>query len=47
MVLSVTAPDVVPDTEQVAHSLLGTSTYVGWPHLCEAQVVSVSDQYME
>ncbi|KAL5015240.1 hypothetical protein ScPMuIL_009510 [Solemya velum] len=32
-----------PDVESLANDLLGKSIYVGWPHLYEAKVVSVSD----
>jgi hypothetical protein len=29
--------------EEVADTLLGSSTYVGWPHLYEGKVVQVSN----
>ena len=47
MILTVTPPEVPPDVEQLAYGLLGTSTFVGWPHLSEAQVVAMSDQHVE
>lgn len=31
------------DIEDVAETLLGNTTYVGWPHLFEAKVVQVSN----
>ncbi|KAK6177144.1 hypothetical protein SNE40_015305 [Patella caerulea] len=36
-------PNPVSDIELVVKDLLGKTTYVGWPHLYEAKVVSIMD----